>query len=93
MKKIIPLGKNVLVELMPKEATTASGIVIPDTADKEKPQEGLIVAVGDSQEIPAAVKEGVKVLFKKYGGDEVKIEDKEMIILDASEDILGVIAE
>ncbi len=93
MKKIKPLGKNVLVKILPKEEKTASGIVIPDTVDKEKPQEGEVVAVGDSPKVPEVIKKGVKVLFKKYGGDEIKIDDQEMIILDCKDDILGVIEE
>ncbi|HHX58541.1 MAG TPA: co-chaperone GroES [Candidatus Moranbacteria bacterium] len=93
MKKIKPLGKNVLVELIAKEEKTSGGIVLPDTADKEKPQEGKVVAVGDSSKIPESIKKGVKVLFKKYGGDEIKVDGKEMIILNAKEDILGIIEE
>lgn len=93
MKKIKPLGKNVLVELVAKEEKTAGGIVIPDTADKERPQEGVVVAVGDSSEIPETIKKGTRVLFKKYGGDEIKVDNKEMIILNFKDDILGVIEE
>ncbi len=93
MKKIKPLGKNVLVKPIAVEETTASGIVIPDTASKEAPQEGEVLAVGSSSKIDEGIKEGVKVLFKKYGGDEIKINEEEYKILDAQEDILGIIIE
>jgi chaperonin GroES len=92
---IRPLGDRVVLEPVAKEETTASGIVLPDTA-KEKPQEGKIVAVGsghlkDGQRIPLEVKEGDRVLFSKYAGTEVKYEGKELLILRES-DILAVLA-
>jgi chaperonin GroES len=93
MKKIKPLGKNVLIKTMDAEEVTASGIVIPDTASKEKPQEGEVVAVGSSSKIDDSIKEGVRVLFKKYGGDEIEADGEEYKILDATEDILGIIEE
>ena len=92
---IKPLFDYVLVEPVEKETTTASGIVIPDTA-KEKPQEGKIVAVGtgklndSGKNIALAVKVGDIVMYKKWGGTEVKVEGKEMLLIK-EEDILAII--
>lgn len=90
-----PLGDRVIVEPIEKEEITASGIVLPETA-KEKPQEGLILAVGsgrmldDGKVIPLDVKVGDKVLFAKYAGTEVKISDKKYLIL-GEKDILAIL--
>ncbi|EXX88807.1 molecular chaperone GroES [Paenibacillus darwinianus] len=86
---IKPLGERVLIEPIAKEETTASGIVLPDTA-KEKPQEGKVVAVGsgtlkDGARIPLEVKEGDRVLFSKYAGTEIKYEGKEYLIMKESD--------
>ena len=81
-----PLGKRVLLERVEEESKTASGIIIPDNA-KEKPLRGKVVAV--SKEL-SDVKEGDEVLFAKYGGTEVKIDNKEFLVL-SSDDILGII--
>ena len=92
---IKPLEDKILVEALEAETTTASGLVIPDTA-KEKPQEGSVVAVGpgrfdeDGDRIPMDVKEGDKVIYSKYGGTEIKYEGKEYLILSAR-DVLAVI--
>ncbi len=91
MSKLQPLGRNVLVKVSKVEKTTDSGIVLPDTASEEKPQEGEIVAVGDSEKINERIKEGTKVIFKKYSGNEIEIEKEEHVILDAKEDILAII--
>jgi chaperonin GroES len=93
--KIKPLGDRVLVKPVDEKDVTKGGIIIPDSA-KEKPQEGLIVAVGtgkiddDGKKIPFNVKKGDLVLMPKYGGTEVKIDDKEYQIV-REEDILAVI--
>lgn len=92
--KIKPLGDRILVEQTKAEEKTASGIIIPDSA-KEKPQEGKVMAVGtgricDGKRIALEVKTGDKVIFSKYGGDEIKIEGKEYKILK-EEDILAII--
>ena len=94
--KIKPLEDRVLVTVDEQEETTASGLVIPDTA-KEKPQQGTVVAVGPGKrseqtgEVHAPdVKEGDTVLFSKYGGTEVKLEGQEYLIL-SSRDILAII--
>lgn len=95
--KIRPLGDRVVVEPLEAEQKTKGGIILPDTA-KEKPQEGKVVAVGkgkvnDKGElVPIEVKVGDKVLYGKYSGTEVNIEDKQYIIL-REEDILAIVEE
>lgn len=92
---IKPLADRVVVKVVEQEERTKSGIVLPDTA-KEKPQQGKVMAVGpgrmleNGQVVPLEVKEGDKVIFSKYAGTEVKIEDEEYLILRES-DILAVI--
>lgn len=86
---IKPLGERVLIEAIAKEETTASGIVLPDSA-KEKPQEGKVVAVGsgtlkDGVRVALEVKEGDRVLFSKYAGTEIKYDGKEYLIMKESE--------
>src|SRR5437762_13967634 len=89
-----PLEDRVVVKPSEEEETTASGLVIPDTA-KERPQEGQVIAVGpgrfeDGQRIPMDVKVGDKVIYSKYGGTEVKIEGDEYLILSAR-DVLAIV--
>jgi chaperonin GroES len=92
--KLTPLGDRVVVKPEPGEEKTRSGIVLPDTA-KEKPQEGTVVAVGfgrildNGQKVPLEVKVGDKIIYSKYGGTEVKIDNEEYIILQ-EKDILAV---
>lgn len=86
---IRPLGERVLIEPIAKEETTASGIVLPDTA-KEKPQEGKVVAVGsgtlkDGARVALEVQVGDRVLFSKYAGTEIKYEGKEYLIMKESD--------
>ena len=93
---IKPLEDRVVVEPLDAETTTASGLVIPDTA-KEKPQEGKVVAVGpgrfdDGVRVPMDVKEGDVVLYSKYGGTEVKSGGEEYLVLSAR-DILAIITK
>ncbi len=91
--KLQPLADRLVVKPVQKEEMTKSGIVLPDTA-KEKPQEGEVVAVGpgrmtdDVKRVPMDVKVGDIVIFAKYGGSEIKIDDQELIILRES-DILA----
>ncbi len=85
---IQPLGENVLVKVIKDTPKTSSGIVLPETANQEKPQEGKVVAIGDSKKI--LVKKGQKIIFAKYSGTEIKIDQEEFLILKA-EDILAVI--
>ncbi len=87
---IKPLADRVLVEPAPAESTTASGIIIPDTA-KEKPQRGTIVAVGaGKKDEPMTVKQGDTVLYGKYSGTEIQIEGKDYLIMRES-DIFAVL--
>ena len=94
---IKPLGDRVVVEPIEKEQTTASGIILPETA-KEKPQEGNVLAIGpgrrdeDGERIPMDVSVGDSVLYAKYAGTEVKLDDKKVLILKES-DILAVIVK
>ncbi len=95
-KTIKPLGARVLVEPLEEKDQKKGGIIIPDSA-KEKPMEGLIKAIGkkrdeDGKEIPFDVKVGDKVLLPKYGGTEVKINDKEYQLV-REDDLLGIIVE
>ncbi len=87
---IIPLADRVIIEQAEAETTTASGIIIPDTA-QEKPQKGSVVAVGKgTKENPITVKVGDTVLYSKYGGTELKHEEKDYLIMKES-DILAII--
>jgi len=93
---IKPLEDRIVVKPLDAEQTTASGLVIPDTA-KEKPQEGEVLAVGpgrfeEGQRLPLDVKVGDTVLYSKYGGTEVKYSGQEYLILSAR-DVLAVIEE
>jgi chaperonin GroES len=91
--KLQPLADRVLVKPVEKEEKTKSGIYLPDTA-KEKPQEGEIIAVGpgkltdDGKRIPMDLKVGDRVIYAKYGGTEIKVNDEDLIILRES-DILA----
>jgi chaperonin GroES len=93
--KIRPLHDRLLVERLEEKEVKKGGIIIPDTA-KEKPQEGKVIAVGngkvtdEGKKIPLDVKAGDKILFGKYSGSEVKIEDKEYLIM-REEDVLAIL--
>ena len=87
--KIRPLQDRIIMKRIPEEEKTKGGIIIPDTA-KEKPLEGLVVAVGNGKVRPLAIKPGDRVLFIKYAGNEVKIDGEEHLML-REDDILGVI--
>ncbi|MGN0940576.1 MAG: co-chaperone GroES [Selenomonadaceae bacterium] len=92
---IKPLGERVVVKVAEQDMKTASGIVLPDTA-KEKPQQGEVIAVGTGKMLecgkvaPMEVKKGDKVLFAKYSGNEVKVDDEDYLIIRQS-DILAVL--
>lgn len=92
---IKPLGDKVVVKPLAQEEKTKSGIVLPDTA-KEKPQQGEIIAVGsgrtleNGQKVPLEVKVGDKVIYSKYAGTEIKIDDEEVLIL-SERDIHAII--
>ena len=93
--KVRPLHDRILVKRVEEQEVKKGGIIIPDTA-KEKPQEGKVIAVGngkvneDGKKIPLDVKAGDRILFGKYSGSEVKVEDEEYLIL-REEDVLGII--
>lgn len=92
--KLVPLGDRVVLKQLVAEETTKSGIVLPGQA-KEKPQQAEAIAVGpggviDGKEVTMQVKAGDKVIFSKYSGTEVKIDDEELIVVKQS-DILAVI--
>ena len=93
--KIRPLHDRILIKRLEEKEQVRGGIIIPDTA-KEKPQEGKVVAVGngkigeDGKRIPLDVKSGDKILFGKYSGSEVKIDDEEYLIL-REEDVLAIL--
>ncbi len=86
---IKPLGDNVLIKVTKLEKKTKSGIVLPETAEDEKPQMGEVMAVGNDEK-KIQVKTGDKIIFAKYAGTEVKMDDEEYLILK-SEDILAIV--
>ncbi len=94
--KLKPLFNNVIVKPAPKEEVTKSGIVLPDTMDKEKPEQGEVVAVGEGKLLDngqlgkMVVKVGDKVMFKKYSPDEVKVDGEEYLVLSES-DIIAIL--
>lgn len=96
--KLKPLGNKVILEAASKEEVTKSGIIIPDTVDKEKPEQATVLAVGDGKvgkdgnRIPVDVKVGDTVLFSKYSPTEIKLEDKEYLVV-SDEDIMAVIED
>ena len=89
--KVKPMDDRVLVSLVEEETKTASGIIIPDTA-KEKPTMGEVVAVGTDEELKELIKEGDKVLFGKYGGEDISFDGNDYKIIQRS-DILAVIED
>jgi chaperonin GroES len=93
--KLKPLGDRVLVQPVEEEETTASGIVLPDTA-KEKPQKGKVLAVGDGKldedgkRIKLDVSKGDEVLYSKYGGTEITVDGEDLLVLRES-DVLAIV--
>lgn len=96
--KIEPLHDKVVIKPLTEEEVTASGIVLPDTVDKEKPMQGEVIAVGPGKRLengqiaPMSVKVGDTVLFTKYAPDEVEIEDEEYLVIE-EEKILGIVRD
>lgn len=96
LKKLRPMDDRILVEPVEEETATTFGLVLPDTASREKPQKGRVVAVGpgklteEGKRVPMSVKPGDTVLYTKYGPTEVKIEGKEIFFLQES-DVLAVV--
>lgn len=97
MKKLRPMDDRILVEPLEEETSTSFGLVLPDTASREKPQKGRVVAVGpgkltdEGKRVPMSVKAGDTILYTKYGPTEVKIEGKEIFFLQES-DVLAVVS-
>ena len=93
---IKPLADHVVIEPLKQEEKTASGIILPETAEKERPEQGKVIAVGpgrkteDGKVVPLDIKVGDVVLFTKYGPNEVKVGDKEYLIAK-EDDILGIL--
>lgn len=91
-----PLSNHLFIEALEEEKTTKSGIVLPDTAEREKPVKGKVLAIGPGkmsekgERIPMSVKVGDTVIFKKYGPDEIEIEGKKYLVGD-EDDILAII--
>jgi chaperonin GroES len=94
--KIKPLSDHILIEPIKEEEKTKAGILLPDTAEKEKPEQGRIIATGPGRKtasgkvIPLSVQAGDKVLFTKYGPNEIKVDNKEYLIAK-EEDILAIL--
>ncbi|MDP3963124.1 MAG: co-chaperone GroES [bacterium] len=94
--KLKPLRDNVVIEPLKAEEKTKSGIVLPDTANKERPEQGKVIAVGegklsdDGKKLPLTVKVGDTVLFTKYGPSEVKVDNREYLICK-EEDVLAIL--
>jgi len=93
---IKPLSDHILIEPISQEEKTKSGILLPETVEKERPEEGKVIAIGpgkrlsSGKRIPIEVKKGDKVLFTKYGPSEIKVGDKEYLIAK-EEDILAIL--
>ncbi len=91
-----PLHDRLIVKPLAKEEVTKFGIILPDTVDKERPEQGEVIAIGpgkvmqDGQRAEMSVKVGDKVVFKKYSPDEVKVDDQEYLVISDS-DILAII--
>ena len=94
--KIKPLSDHILIEPIKEEEKTKTGILLPETAEKERPEQGKVIACGpgkrteDGRIFPISVKPGQKVLFTKYGPNEIKVDNKEYLIAK-EEDILAII--
>ncbi len=89
--KLKPLGNRIVIQSLTEEETTKSGIILPDTVDKEKKAEGKVIAIGVGEKMTKlGLKVGDKVLFGKYAGEEVKVDSIEYKIL-TDEDVLAVI--
>lgn len=94
--KIKPLNDKIIIKPITEDEVTKSGIVLPDTVDKEKPEKGEVVAAGpgklldNGQRAPMSVKVGDKVMFKKYGPDEIKVGEEELLVI-SEEDIIGIL--
>jgi chaperonin GroES len=92
-----PLHNNVIIKPAPAEEITASGIVLPESKDKERPEKGEVVAIGNGkildngQTVPVSVKVGDMVVFKKYAPDEIKVDGADYLVVSDS-DLIAIIA-
>jgi len=93
---IKPLNDHVIIKPITEEEATKAGIILPETVDKEKPEKGEVLAVGPGKLLenggraPMSVKVGDKVMFKKYGPDEIKVDDEELLVIK-EEDIIAIL--
>lgn len=90
MRSIKPLGRNILVKFTEEEKST-SGIVLPDKEKENAPQEGVVVAMGESEDIHQKIKQGSTVVFRQFSGDKIIFDNKEYIILDSKKDVVAII--
>ena len=96
--RIRPLADRVVIKPQEREEKTKGGLFLPDTASKEKPQEGTVMAIGEGRlddhgkRVPVSVKPGDRVLFAKYAGTDIKLDDEDYLIL-AEKDILAVVQQ
>lgn len=94
--KLKPIGGNIVLKPVDAETTTASGIIIPDTAKQDRPERGEVIAVGpgamleDGKRRAMEVKTGQTVIFKKYSADEVKVDNQEYLII-SQDDVIAII--
>lgn len=87
-EKVLPLGENILIKIEKPSKKTESGIILPDDASKERPQEGVVVEIGTSKEIK--VKKGQRVIFRRFSGNEIKIAQEDYLII-RNEDLLAIV--
>lgn len=95
MTKIRPLADRIVIEPLEQETTTKGGIVLPDSAEKDKPMRGKVVAIGNGKYVngkiqPLQVKVNDEILFGKYAGTSIKFEEKEYLVM-REEDVLGIL--
>ena len=94
--KIKPLNDKIIIKPISEDEITKAGIVLPETVDKEKPEKGEVIAVGpgklleSGQRAPLSVKVGDKIMFKKYGPDEIKVGEEELLVI-SEEDVIGIL--
>lgn len=94
--KLRPLGDRVVVKPVAKEEMTKAGIILPDTVDKERPEQGEVIAIGPGRLLdsgarsPVSLKVGDKIVFKKYSPDEVKVGEEEFLVI-AESDVMAVV--
>jgi chaperonin GroES len=93
MTNIKPLGRNILVQSLEEKEKSTSGIVLPDSEKENSPQEGVVIALGESKDIHPEIKKGITVVFRQFSGDKVISDDVEYIVLDAKKDVVAIVTE